>query len=129
MREREDLPEGETDPTLADLIEGATRKFVTAVVIAGALIGLAIWSRPSSNHYQAVAADGRIYRINTRSGTVVGCEGNRCAIVMHRDQDLEDALEPPVPPRQLAPPQAAPAPAPPPAPAPQAAPAPAPANR
>jgi hypothetical protein len=112
-------PAGEAEPSVADLVESASRKLVTAIVIAGGLIGLGLWSsRPTSpGHYQVIAADGRIYRLNMQSGTVIGCEGNRCAIIVQHGQGLEDNL--PVAPRQLAPPpQAAPAPSPAPAPAP-----------
>ena len=119
----------EPEPSVGDLIESVTRKLVTAIVIAGGLIGLGAWSsRPgtSSAHYQLVAADGRIYRLNTRSGWVIGCEGNRCGVVLRSGQDLDDdSAPPPPPPKQLAPP----APAPVPAPAPAQVPPPAPANR
>jgi hypothetical protein len=111
MNEHDLAPDRE--PALGDLIEGAIRKLVTGIVIAGGLIGLGLWSsRPSSSgHYQVIAADGRIYRLNMQSGTVIGCEGNRCAIILAHGQDLEDNLPPPAP-KQVAPPQAAPAPAP-----------------
>ena len=58
-RERAGRSEPDPEPTLGELIDGSVRKLVTGLVIAGALIGLAIWSRPSPGHYQAVAADGR----------------------------------------------------------------------
>jgi len=119
----------ERGPPLADLVDGAMRKLVSAIVIAGGLIGLGLWSRstPAPPHYQIIAAEGRIYRINMESGTVIACEGNRCAIMLQRDQHLEHDLPPPAASRPLAPPQAAPAPAPAPAaaPGPPAAPTPA----
>ena len=102
----------ERGPPLADLVDGAMRKLVSAIVIAGGLIGLGLWSRstPAPPHYQIIAAEGRIYRINMESGTVIGCEGNRCAIMLRHGQELEDSLPAPPAPAQLAPPQAAPAP-------------------
>ena len=122
----------EPEPSVGELIENVSRKLVTAIVIAGGLIGLGAWSsRPSTRsaaHYQIVAAEGRIYRLNTESGWVIGCEGNRCGIVLRSGRDLEDELPPPPAPKQLAPP-AAPAPAPAPAPVPAPAPAPAPTPR
>jgi hypothetical protein len=123
MNEQDPRSAGEIEPSAADLVESAVRKLVTAVVIAGGLIALAVYWQPASPHYQAVAADGRIYRINTRDGTIIGCQGDRCAIVLQHGHRLEDNLEPPAVPKQLAPP---PAPAPAPAPAPSSAPAPAP---
>lgn len=103
----------------SDMIDAALRKIITAIVIAGALIALAIWSRPSPR-YQVAVGDGRIVRINTQSGTVIACEGETCAIVLQRGRHLERHLME----HALPAPAAAPAPA---APRPQAAPAPAPA--
>jgi hypothetical protein len=110
-------PEPERRDAESELIEAALRKIITAIVIAGALIALAIWARPSP-HYQVAVGDGRIVRINTQSGTVIACEGETCAIVLQHGKHLERHLPAP----------ALPAPAPAPAPAaaaPQAAPAPA----
>ena len=118
----------EPEPSIGELIESVSRKLVTAIVIAGGLIGLGAWSsRPSSGsaHYQLVATEGRIYRLNTESGWVIGCEGTRCGIVLRSGRGLEDEVPPPPQaPRQLAPP--APAPAAVPAPAQVPAPAPTP---
>lgn len=126
MSERDYRSAREPETSVGDLIESAVRKMVTAIVISGALIALGLYSQAGPARYQVIAADGRVFRINTQSGTVIGCEGDRCAIVLRRGQELEDSLGPPAAPKQLAPPpQAAPAPAP----APQSAPAPAPATR
>jgi hypothetical protein len=128
MNER-DPASGEAEPSLGELVESVTRKLVTAIVIAGGLIALGLWSQstPKPPHYQIVAADGRLYRLNTENGWVIGCEGDRCATIVRRGQELEERIGPLVPPR-LAPP-AQPAPAPAPAPTPAPAPAPTPANR
>lgn len=131
MDERDRLGR-DSDSPLAELVESVTRKLVTAMVIAGGLIGLGLWSsRPSTRaaHYQLVAAEGRIYRLNTESGWMIGCEGNRCGIVLRSGRDLEDDIPPRPAPRQLAPPAPAPAPAPAPGLAPAPSPAPAPAAR
>ena len=85
----------ELEPSVGDLIESAVRKIVTAIVIAGGLIAVGLYSQAGPARYQAIAADGRIYRINTHSGTVIGCEGDRCAIVLQHGQELEDSLGPP----------------------------------
>jgi hypothetical protein len=122
MNEREGRAPRELEPSLGDIVESAMRKLVTAIVIAGGLVAVGLYSQAGPARYQVIAADGRVYRINTHSGTVIGCEGDRCAIVLQHGQDLEDSLPAPPPPRQIAPPpQAAPAPAP----APAAVPAPA----
>jgi hypothetical protein len=112
MNDRE--PAG-LEPSTTDLIEGSVRKLVSAIVIAGGLIAIGLYWQPSPPHYQAVAADGRVYRIDTRSGTIIGCQGERCAFVLRHGQDLDDNLPPPPAPRQVAPPAPAPAQAPTPA--------------
>ncbi|HVQ08093.1 MAG TPA: hypothetical protein VMS43_06625 [Allosphingosinicella sp.] len=113
--EREALPE---ELSLADIVENAARKLVTAIVIAGGLIALAIYFRssPSSPRYQAAVGDGRIVRVDTRNGTVLACEGTRCFQVLRRGQRLVDAPAAKALPAPAAPAarEAQPAPAPPP---------------
>lgn len=78
--------------TLADIVENAARKIVTAIVIAGGLIALAIYFRPSPPRYQVAAgADGRIVRIDSRSGSVIACDGERCYRVLRRGPELDRA--------------------------------------
>jgi len=114
-------PPPETPPAgLSELVEGAVRKIMTSIVIAGGLIAIALYSQGDPPRYQVTAADGRIIRINTQSGTVIACQEEQCAIVLQRGQDLADKLEP----RALPAPAARPAPAlPAPAPGNEAAPA------
>ena len=111
----------EPEPPLREMIDLASRRLVTGLVIAGAAIGLAIYARPGPPRYEAIAApDGRIIRIDTRSGTVLACEGRRCMTVVRRGQRLERELPAPAQPRALPAPARAPAlPAPAPAPAPR----------
>jgi len=115
MSERDFREARESDTSIGDVVDSAVRKIVTALVIAGALIGLGVYSQAGPPRYQIIAAEGRVFRVNTKSGTVIACEGERCAIVLRPGQDFEDHLSPPPAPapRQIAPPpQAAPAPAP-----------------
>ena len=105
---------------LSELVEGAVRKIMTSIVIAGGLIAIAVYSQGDPPRYQVTAADGRIIRVNTESGTVVACQEEQCAIVLQRGHDFVDKLEP----RALPAPAARPAPAlPAPAPGNEAAPA------
>ncbi|MBV9884492.1 MAG: hypothetical protein JO276_15900 [Sphingomonadaceae bacterium] len=124
MNDRNHVPK-EIEPSLAEVIEGAVRKLVTGIVIAGGLIALGVYWQPTPPRYQGFAAEGRFYRIDTRRGTIIGCENNHCAIVLRHGQELEDALELPALEKHLAPPQPAPAPVPAQVPAPAAAPPPA----
>jgi hypothetical protein len=96
------------EPSLGETIEMATRRLMTAIVVAGGLIAAGIYaSRPEAPRYDAFATpDGRIVRVNLRSGTVLACEGRTCMIVVQRGQRLHRSLPDP------APQQAAPAPVP-----------------
>lgn len=122
MNGRDRSRERELEPSLAELVEGAVRKLVTAMVIAGGLIALGTYWQPSPPRYQGFAADGRVYRLDTKRGTIIACENNHCAVVLRHGQELEDLLELP---KQLAPPRPAPVPVPGPASAQPPAPAPA----
>jgi hypothetical protein len=108
----------------ADMIDAVVRKLVTVMVIAAALIALAIYARPAPPRYQVAVGDGKIVRIDTRSGTVIACEDERCATVLRHGQHLEHSLGHAVPPPAPAPQLPAPAPATTPARAPLPAPAP-----
>lgn len=91
--------ERERDLVLHDLIEHAVRRVSTSLVIAGGLIGLGLYmSAPeaSAPSYQMVTtADGQILRLNTDSGRIVSCRGERCGLVLERGQDIDD--DPPAP--------------------------------
>ncbi len=108
----------EREPPLRELIDLASRRIVTGLVLAGAAIGLAIYAQPGPPRYEAIAApDGRIIRIDTKSGTVLACEGRTCMTVVRRGQRLvrelpAKALPAPVQAPAAAPPRALPAPAP-----------------
>ena len=119
-RRHEREPEPEHEPTLAETIDGAVRKLVTGLVIAGALIGLGVYGSGRSSdsggsdlEYQiATSADGQIvYRINTDSGSIVACRpaSNQCWLMQRGNRNLDD--EPPPenvtapPPAQAAPQQ------------------------
>ena len=101
--ERTDRAEHKQEATVADLINDSVRKVVTAIVVAGALIGAGVYlggDEVEAPKYQVTTTpDGRIIRVNTESGTVIACEGERCGIVVERGQDLDDA-----PPARVAPP-------------------------
>ncbi len=124
-------PSGNATETASSLGEAADRiskRISSAIVIAGALIGLAVYTKPVPNHFQAFAAGGELFRVNAKSGTVIACNTVRCMTVVQRGQRLmsyrqgrlfQSPAAAPAP--ALAPPAA---PAPPPSPEPAAAPAP-----
>ena len=79
----------EGEPSFAETAESSVRKIVTGIVIAGAAIALALYSRPAPPRYQVIAAGAGIVRIDTTSGTVIACEAGRCMTVLRRGQHLE----------------------------------------
>lgn len=114
MKDPAESDERSAPTALADIVDGAARKLVTGLVIAGAFIGLALYSRPGPPRYQAFATEDKIVRVDTRRGTVIACQATRCYTVVRRGQRLEKG---PAPVAVRAPPPALPAPAREPAPA------------
>lgn len=83
-------PDGpEAEDSLGDVADRGIRRIVTGIIIAGSIVGLAIYSRPGPPRFQAFAAEGQIVRIDTRSGTVLACEDNQCWTVVRRGQRLK----------------------------------------
>ena len=82
------------DPGLGEIIDGAARRLMTGVIVAGALIGLGLYaSKPEAARFSAFAMpDGKIVRVGTQSGTVLLCEGKTCMTVVQRGQRLHRTL-------------------------------------
>lgn len=70
--------ERERESTLAEVIDLASRRILTGLVIAGGAIGIGLYAQPGPAKYQIVATDTGIARLNTRNGYVTTCEGGRC---------------------------------------------------
>ena len=70
------------------------RRIGGALVLGGALIGIGLyWGGDSGDQaptYQAFAADGEVFRVNTDSGTIIACNSTRCTVVLERGQELEE---------------------------------------
>jgi hypothetical protein len=81
-------PGREREPGLGDLVDLVGRRIVTAVVIGSGIIGLAIYARPAPPRYQAVVADGQVFRVDSRSGTILSCIEDRCSTVVRQGQRL-----------------------------------------
>ncbi|HEX8194132.1 MAG TPA: hypothetical protein VF552_14655 [Allosphingosinicella sp.] len=130
--------------TTAEMVERMTSRLANSLVIAAGIIGLGIyWGGDEvdvqTSTYQAVAtADGRLIRVNTRTGSVVSCDAARCVRVRVQSggdgdevaeevgERVREALEGRGPgPQDPAPQKALPAPGPSAPQAPQAQPAPA----
>jgi hypothetical protein len=83
-----------TPPTegrnFADVADRASKRITTAILVAGAMIGLAIYWKPAPTHFEAFAADGQVYRVNNKTGTVLGCNQAGCRTIVRRGQRLMD---------------------------------------
>lgn len=108
----------EPQPSMSEAIEAGIRSVTTGVVIAGAIVGLAIYARPGPPRFEALVDGDRIVRIDTRKGTIISCEGQRtCELVLKSGQRLtrvkrtDSPAQPPALPKPAAPtaPAAAPA--------------------
>jgi hypothetical protein len=106
LRERE----REREPTLSETIDGAVRKIVTGLVIAGALIGLGVYSSggggdPSVDFQIATTQDRKVYRLSSDTERILACEGQQCCPLPTDRDDLDEG-----PPASEAPKQNAAAP-------------------
>jgi hypothetical protein len=80
----------ESAPTPVDLADRVAKRVATAIVVAGALVGLAIYWKPAPNpnRFEAFVANGEVFRINTKTGTILACDPTRCMTVVQRGQHL-----------------------------------------
>jgi hypothetical protein len=105
-------PADQAPLTLDEIVDRAGRRIASGLVAAGALIGLAIYWQPAPPRYQMAANGNQILRIDTRKGTIIGCEAGQCATLLHRGQHLSSHLTIDLPSKPAAVPAAAPAAAP-----------------
>ena len=88
MNDPTDRRRSEPEPSFAEMVDNAVRRVATSIAIAGIAIALAVYARPGPNRYEAFATDGGIVRVDTRRGTVIGCEGGQCVTLVRRGQRL-----------------------------------------
>ncbi len=121
------VPDQESPMTLDEIVDRAGRRVSTALIVAGAMVGLAIYWQPPPPRYQMAVSGNQVLRIDTRKGTILGCEGGRCTTVLRHGDHLSPRVTVNVGDQVSAklpsPPAAAPAPATAPAPTPSTAPA------
>jgi hypothetical protein len=70
------------------MVDSAVRRVATSIAIAGIAIALSIYARPGPPRYEAFATESGVVRVDTRSGTVIGCEGGQCVTLVRRGQRL-----------------------------------------
>lgn len=74
---------------LGEAIDGAVAKITSGIVIAGAIIGIAVYARPAPPRYDAFAFGNQIVRVDSRTGSIIACEGERtCQLVLRKGQRL-----------------------------------------
>ncbi|HEX8621849.1 MAG TPA: hypothetical protein VF718_07740 [Allosphingosinicella sp.] len=115
---RFDPPEAEPPLSLSETVDMAIRRLSTAFVVAGAIVGLAVYARPGPPRFEAVVDGDRIVRIDTRKGTIISCQAQQtCQLILKSGQRLSriKRTDAPAAPRALpapaapTPPAAAPA--------------------
>ena len=75
---------------LGEAIDSAVGKITTGIVIAGMIVGLAVYSRPGPPRFEAFAIGEKIVRVDTRRGTIISCEGRQtCQLVLQKGQSLQ----------------------------------------
>lgn len=86
---RHDPPETERPMSLNEMVDSSVRRVSTALVIAGAIVGLAVYARPGPPRFEAVVQGDRIIRVDTRKGTIISCEGQQtCQLILKSGQRL-----------------------------------------
>jgi hypothetical protein len=76
-------------PLLGEAIDGAVRKITTGIVIAGAIVGLAVYARPGPPRFDAFPMGEKIVRVDMRTGTIIACEGRQtCQLILRKGQRL-----------------------------------------
>jgi hypothetical protein len=108
------MTEDSLDPsgpeTSADIIERSVRTLTTGMIIAGAIVGLALYARPAPPRFDAFAIGEKIVRVDMKTGTIIACEtGKTCERVLQHGQRLVVPHRTPALPKPATPPPAAPA--------------------
>ncbi|HYJ81790.1 MAG TPA: hypothetical protein VEW26_02975 [Allosphingosinicella sp.] len=74
---------------LGEAIDAAVGKITTGIVIAGAIVGLAVYARPGPPRFDAFAFGDQIVRVDGKTGTIIACEGERtCQLILRKGQRL-----------------------------------------
>jgi hypothetical protein len=74
---------------LGEAIDAAVGKVTTGIVIAGAIVGLAVYARPGPPRFDAFAFGDQIVRVDGKTGTIIACEGQQtCQLILRQGQRL-----------------------------------------
>ncbi|MEA3032211.1 MAG: hypothetical protein QOH86_227 [Sphingomonadales bacterium] len=83
------MADDEGEPTLIEMLDKASRRITAAVLMGAALIGIAVYARPSPPRFSVAAADGRVVRVDTRTGEVISCGAEGCLSVHRHGGHIE----------------------------------------
>jgi hypothetical protein len=109
---RSDPPEAEPPSSLGETVDLAIRRISTAIMVAGAIVGIAVYARPGPPRFEALVDGDRIVRVDTRKGTIISCEGQQtCQLILRSGQRLTRVKRTDAPPQPKALPAPVPAPA------------------
>ena len=79
---------------LTETLDLLGRRIGGALVLAGALVGIGLYTGGGGGDeapkYQAFAADGEVFRVNTENGTIIACNATRCMRILARGQELAE---------------------------------------
>ena len=75
---------------LGEAIDSAVGKITTGIVIAGMIVGVAVYARPGPPRFEAFAIGEKIVRVDMRKGTIISCEGQQtCQLILQSGQRLQ----------------------------------------
>jgi hypothetical protein len=98
-------------PMLGEAIDSAVGKITTGIVIAGAIVGMAVYARPGPPRFDAFVVGEKIVRIDKVKGTIISCEGRQtCQLVLQKGQRLQRIPRTKIDYQEAAPAKALPAP-------------------
>jgi hypothetical protein len=78
---------------LTEALDLLGRRLLIGLCAAGGLIGLGIYAKPEAQRFEAFAANGEVFRLSTKSGTLIACNAERCTTVVRRGQRLTPRQE------------------------------------
>ena len=75
---------------MGEAIDSAVGKITTGIVIAGMIVGVAVYARPGPARFEAFAVGEKIVRVDKVKGTIITCEGQQtCQLVLQKGQRLQ----------------------------------------
>ena len=108
------MADDEDEPTILEMLDKASRRVTAALLMGSALIAIAVYAQSRPPRYAVAAADGRVVRVDMRTGAMISCGAEGCLSV-HRPGghiELKASLPKPAAPAPAALPAPQPAPQP-----------------